>query len=163
MGKGLEGGLREVYRRETQMVDQDSGELLGTKVQVVRVPTRTDEDFAFVYRGGVEKVVGLSGAAVKTWLWCLVEAETGKGRVGIGSAQRQLMAKQFKCGASTVANALAELVEAGLLRRPGPGQYELQARAGWRGRVKGRSGVIERQHDDDTGRKPPGATKNSGK
>src|SRR5690348_5511074 len=88
---------RELHRTEVVDVDVHTGEVLGSVTRVVKVQSKNPQDFAFLFRSGLDLLVGLSGVAVKVFLWCTVGAQMGKGVVYLDSTERKLLLYKLEC------------------------------------------------------------------
>ncbi|TGE29839.1 helix-turn-helix domain-containing protein [Hymenobacter metallicola] len=138
----LKGGLRQIHKKETVYVNAESGELLGSTTSTVKVQSKSKDDFGFLYRAGMLLVVALAGVAPQLYMWCLVNAQNGKGYLLFGAREREELCQLLKCSGKSVQRALAELVKAGLLTRASTGRYVLVAEYGWRGKAAGRKELV---------------------
>lgn len=126
----------------TEVIDQETGEIIETNVKHHKYIANSKEEFLLLYVNALPIFRGISNPAKSVYAF-LLERYNAKAVFELGGGMRGLMSKELHFAPSTIANGLTELVEAKLLYSKSKGLYQINPRYAFKGSTSERNEALK--------------------
>jgi len=123
-------------------VDASSGEIVGSNTKHHKFIANSREEFMLLYVSVLPIFIEMSGPAKTVYAYLLSNYDTGS-VFEIGGGSRAYIADRLKIANSTVANALTELKEKGLIFSQVKSMYQINPRYAFKGSTSARNEALK--------------------
>ena len=134
--------LKTALKEVTEVYDKDTGELLYTNTKKHKYIANNKEQFMLLYVSMLPIFIELSSPAKTVYAYLLANYDS-QTVFELGGGSRGYISDKLHLGNSSVANALTELKEAGLIYTHVRGMYQINPRYAFKGSTHDRNNALK--------------------
>ena len=138
----MKSHLKTAHTIVTEVYNEDTGALISSNTKRHKYLANSKEEFMLLYVSVLPIFIGLSSPAKTVYAYLLANYDS-ETVFEIAGGSRSYISDKLKLGNSSVANALTELKEAGLIHTHIRGMYQINPRYAFKGSTHDRNNALK--------------------